>query len=122
MSPVWNQPSWKALRVSSGALKYPRVTFSPRTRISPSSAIFTSTPAMGLPTAPLVAWSGWLSVTIGAVSVRPYPWMTTKPKLTPERLELRIERRGADNHRPELEAEHAVDVAVDPPPLQPVHR
>ena len=29
----------------------------------------TPKPAIGLPTAPLVAWNGWFSVTIGAVSV-----------------------------------------------------
>ncbi len=45
-----------------------------------------------------------------------------KPQAAPERLELRIERRGADDHRPELEPEHPVDAAVLPPALHPVHR
>jgi hypothetical protein len=52
-----------ALRVDGAvrwrsAPKYPLVTFSPRTRISPSSAMRTSTPAMGVPTEPLLVLNG----------------------------------------------------------------
>ena len=43
-----------------------------------------------------------------------------KPEPPPERFELGIERRGADDERPELEAEHAVDGAVEPPAPEPV--
>ena len=36
-------------------------------------------------------------------------------ELAPERFEIAVERRGADDERPELPAEHAVDLAVLPP-------
>ncbi len=39
----------------------------------------TSTPSIGVPTDPLLVLNGWFSVTIGAVSVSPYPWMTANP-------------------------------------------
>ena len=45
-----------------------------------------------------------------------------EPEPAPERLEIGIERRRADDHRPELEAEHPVDAAVFPPAPRPVHR
>src|SRR5207247_11235817 len=38
-----------------------------------------------------------------------------EPELLPERFELRIERRCADDERPELEAEQAMHAAVPPP-------
>ncbi len=69
MSPVCSQPS--AATASPASPKYPLVTFSPRTRISPSSAIRMSTPAIGVPTDPLLVLNGWLRVTMGAVSVSP---------------------------------------------------
>ena len=42
-------------------------------RISPSSAIFTSTPGIGLPTVPNLKKSGCPIVITGLVSVKPYP-------------------------------------------------
>jgi hypothetical protein len=44
-----------------------------------------------------------------------------EPEAAPERFDVGIERRGADDHRPELEAEPAMGAAVLPPALRPVH-
>ena len=47
------------------------MTLRPRTRTSPSSAIFTSTPGIGLPTAPYSFAESRLTEITGEVSVRP---------------------------------------------------
>ena len=62
----------KTSDVASGFLKYPRVaTLPPRARISPSSAIFTSTPGSARPTEPNLNFVGLLNVSTGHVSVSP---------------------------------------------------
>ena len=52
----------------------------PRDKISPSSAMATSTPAMGWPTVPARFSVGVFIVMIGLVSVSPYPWTMGTPK------------------------------------------
>src|SRR5204862_7156088 len=41
-------------------------------------------------------------------------------QLAPERLELRVERRRADDKRPELETEQPMNAAIEPPPERDV--
>jgi hypothetical protein len=53
---------------------------------------------------------------------QPIPLDHQEAEPAPERFELGIERRRADHHRPELEAEQAMDAAVLPPSPGPVHR
>ena len=72
MSPVWNHPSGSiACDVASGLLKYPCMMCGPRERISPSSAIFTSTPGISGPTDPMRRLVGEFTAMTGEVSVRP---------------------------------------------------
>ena len=54
--------------------------FAPRTRISPSSAIFTSTPGNGFPTEPNLKSCRRLMVAAVEVSVMPQPSITGTPQ------------------------------------------
>src|SRR5882757_282117 len=84
MSPVENQPSLIAASVASGRFQYPFMTLGPLTSSSPglppvtslpfSSTRRTCTPSIGVPIDPgRRSASGWLNVTAGDVSERPYP-------------------------------------------------
>ena len=73
-SPVWNQPSASiASAVAASLFQYRVKTWSPRMRISPSSAMRTVTPGRGRPTVPMRMACSLLDALAGEVSVRPYP-------------------------------------------------
>ena len=91
------------------------MTFSPRTRISPSWRDFISTPAIALPTDPRLRAERMIQRDdrrgLGeAVSLH-----DGESQLAPELLELGVERRRADDEGPELRAEQPVHVPVLPP-------
>ncbi len=79
MSPVWNHPSCSASAEAVALLRYPVKTLTPWMRISPSSAIRIPTPGSGVPTVPILTFSGTLTVAGAVVSVRPYPSRTITP-------------------------------------------
>jgi len=73
-SPVCSQPSRsRASAVPAGSRQYRRITSGPRTRTSPSPASRTSMPGQAVPTAPVRARSGWLTVAALVSSVIPQP-------------------------------------------------
>ena len=67
------------LSVSSFLFQYPNITFSPLTKISPSSAIFTWFPLNGGPTVSTFILCIGLQLTTGDVSVNPYPCSVGSP-------------------------------------------
>ena len=71
-SPVRKKPSSvNAAAVSSGRLWYPRMTGTPRSRISPSESILHSRSPRGWPTVPMRSPPGRLTKLPALVSVRP---------------------------------------------------
>ena len=85
MSPVCSQPSTIVSFVASSFLWYPWKTLGPLTRISPSSAIFTSQPGKGLPIVPTLKSSGEEIVAAVEVSVIPQPSSTSTPAASKKR-------------------------------------
>ena len=78
---------------------------SPRTRISPSSAIRTSTPPIGLPTDAARRAERMIERDDRRRFGEAVALHDEEAELAPERLELRIERRRAADDAPELPAE-----------------
>jgi hypothetical protein len=76
-SPEYSHPSRSVSAVAAGSLKYPKNTFGPRTRISSSSAIRTSTPGTAGPTVPKRKRSGRLKLVGPVSSDCPYTSSTT---------------------------------------------
>ena len=123
-SPVASQPSLLSTRaVSSGLCQYPCITSSPRTMISPSSAMRTSAILHRRPDAVHANARAW------AVAADDRPRLGLAVALEegdPERLEeqadLGIERRAARNHRLHPAAEAGADLLAEGQRQDAVHR
>ena len=76
---MYSHPSIIAFLVASSLFQYPSITFSPLTKISPSSAIFTLQFFSTFPTVSTLIELIGLQLTTGEVSVKPYPCMVFNP-------------------------------------------
>ena len=121
MSPVWNQPSVNACAGLLGRVEVAAGDVLTATRISPSSAIRISTPCNRFADRPCGAVQGMVQRDDGRRFGEAVALDHEKSEAAPERFQLRIEWRGADDERPELEAEHPVHAAIPPPPRGGMH-
>ena len=116
MSPVWNQPSSNA---RARLLRRVEVAASSRSRRARGSrrpaAIFTSTPAIGFADRSALGAERVIQRDDRRGLGQAVALDDDEPEPAPERLELGIERRGADDERPELQAEQPMDPPVAPP-------
>ena len=70
---------------------------------------------MGVPTVPRRARKRMIEGDDRCRLREPVALDDEKPETRPERLQLGVERRGTDDERPELHAEHPVHTPVAPP-------
>src|ERR1039458_9055722 len=130
MSPVRYQPWSSEIRASgirssaavcaSPAPQYPEDTPPPRTRISPSSASFTSRPGPHLANRPLPEPERMVHADQRSRLGQPISLDRRIAEPSPELLSLAVERGAAGNKCPELPAELPANFAKRPPASQVV--